>query len=62
MKQQDYDNYSIIDNFYLYVKDPNKAIYQYLIKTSEKNSVERLKNPKAFIKYLNKMQDVYTNT
>ena len=28
----DDDDYSVIDKIYLYVKDPNKAKYQYLIK------------------------------
>ena len=34
IKQQDND-YSIIDKIYLYVEDPYKAKYQYLIKNRE---------------------------
>ena len=36
IKQQDDDDYSIIDKTYLYVKDPNKAKHQYLVKKHEK--------------------------
>ena len=30
--KQDDDDQSIIDNIYLFVKDPNKVKYQYLVK------------------------------
>ena len=30
--KQDDDDLSIIDNIYLFVKDPNKVKYQYLVK------------------------------
>ena len=36
LKIQDDDTYSIIDKIYLYVKDPNEAKYQYVIKKHEK--------------------------
>ena len=32
IKKQDDDDYSVVDNIYLYVKDPDKAKYQYLSK------------------------------
>ena len=32
IKQQDDDNYSIIDKIYLYVKDPNEAKYGKMLK------------------------------
>ena len=56
MKQQDDDDYSIIDKFYLYVKGSYKAKYQYLNKKRENNG---LINVKAFIEYSNNMQDVF---
>ena len=31
IKQQDGDNYNVIDKIYLYVKDPFETKYQYLI-------------------------------
>ena len=36
IKQQDKDDYSIIDKIYLYVKDPHDAKYQYLTKNMKK--------------------------
>ena len=35
IKEQDDDNYFIIDKIYLYVKDPYERKFQYLIKKSE---------------------------
>ena len=37
IKQQNDNDYNIIDKIYLYVKDPNEAKYQYLIKDTRKN-------------------------
>ena len=54
IKQQNDDDY-IIDIF-LYVKDPNEAQYQYLIK---KNLKKWSWDPKAFTDYSNNIQDVY---
>ena len=51
-KQQD-DDYSVIDKIYLYIKDPNEAKYQYLIKNCEKSGFENLKDLKALIEYPN---------
>ena len=61
IKQQDDDDYSIIDKIYLYVQDPYEAKYQYLIKKRENNGLKNLKHLKAFIEYPNNMQDVYKN-
>ena len=61
IKQQDGDDYSIIDKINLYVKDPNEGKYQYLIKKREKNGLKNLKGSKAFTEYPNTMQDVYKN-
>ena len=65
IKKQKDDDYSIIDKGSLYVKDPYEAIfyisYQYLIKKHEKSGLESVKDSKAFIEYLNKMQDFYKN-
>ena len=44
---------------YLYAKDPYEAKYQYLIKKHEKLGLDHFKDPKAFMEYLNDMQDVY---
>ena len=40
IKQQDDDDYSVIDKIYLCVNDPNEAKYQYLIKKREKIGLE----------------------
>ena len=42
IKQQDDDGYSVIDKIFLYVKDPNEAKYQYLIKKRENSGLENL--------------------
>ena len=56
------DGYSIIDQIYLYVRDPNKAKYQCIIKKhKKKNGHENLKNLIAFIENSNKLQDVSKN-
>ena len=52
IKQQDDDNYRIIDKFYLCVKDPYEAKYQYLKEKREKNGLE---NPRAFTEYPRKL-------
>ena len=48
----------VIDKIYLYVKDPNQANYQYLIKKRESSSLE---DPKTIIEYSNNMKEVYKN-
>ena len=50
-----------IDKIYLHAKDPYEAKYQYLINKREKVGLDQLKDPKAFMEYLNDMQDVYKN-
>ena len=47
---------------YLHGKDPYEAKYQYLIKKREKIGLNHFKDPRAFIEYLNDMQDVHKNT
>ena len=42
----------IIDKIYLYVKHPNTARYQYVIKECENDGLESLKNRKALIECL----------
>ena len=54
-------NQSDIDKIYLYAKDRYKAKYQYLINKHEKIGLDHFKDPKAFMKYSNDMQDVYKN-
>ena len=48
-----------IDKIYLYVKDPFKSKYQLLINGREKVEIENLKNPKAFIDFSQRIDDVY---
>ena len=50
IKQQDDNDYCIIDKIYLYVKDPYEVKYQYL-KKRKNNGLKNLKDPKAFIEY-----------
>ena len=50
-----------IDKISLYGKDPFKSKYQLLINGSEKEGINELKNPKAFIDYSQTIDDVYEN-
>ena len=50
-----------IDKIYLYIIDPFKSNYQLLINGREKVRIEILKNPNAFIDYLQTIDDVYEN-
>ena len=50
-----------IDKIYLYVKDPFESKYQLLINGREKVKIKNLKNPKAFIDYSQRIDDVYDN-
>ena len=52
---------NVIDKIYLYAKDPYESKYQYLINKREKVDWKHCDGPKAFIEYLNDMQDVYKN-
>ena len=49
----------LLIKIYLYVKDPYEAKYQYLIKKLENIHLKKLNDLKAFIEYLNDMQDDY---
>ena len=53
------NNQSDIDKIYLYVRDRYEAKYQYLIKKREKVGLNNFDDHKAFITYLNDMQNVY---
>ena len=55
------DNQTDIDKIYLYAKDPYEAKYQYLINKGKKLGFYHLDDPKAFMEYLNDMQDFYKN-
>ena len=59
IKQQSYDDYSITDKIYLYVKDLFEVKYQYLIKKRKNIGLKKLKHLKALIEFLNNIQDVY---
>ena len=49
-----------IDHIYLYARDLSEPKY-YLIKKHEDAGIKHLKNPNAFIKCSNTMDDVYEN-
>ena len=55
------NNQPDINKTYLYVKDPYKAKYQYLINKRENVGSDHYDDPKAFMEYSNDMQDVYKN-
>ena len=55
------NNQPDVNKIYLYAKDPYEAKYQYLINKREKVGLGHFKDPKAFIKHSNDMQDVYKN-
>ena len=55
------NNQPDIDKIYLYAKDLYEAKYQFLIKKRESTGLKHFNYPKAFITYLNDMQDVYKN-
>ena len=61
MKQQNDDNYTIIEKIYLYVQDQYEAKHQYLIKKTWKNGLENLKDSNIFIEYLNNISDMVSN-
>ena len=46
---------------YLYVKDPFESKYQLLLNRREKVGITELKNPKVFIDYSQKVDNVYEN-
>ena len=50
-----------IDKIQIYVKYPIESGYQLLINQREKVGLENLKNPKAFIDYLQTIDGVYEN-
>ena len=50
-----------IDKIYLYVKDLNEAIYQFLIKKREDVGTKYFNDSKAFTEYSNNMDDIYKN-
>ena len=52
---------SDIDKVYLFAKDPHKAKYQFLINKRKSTSLRHFNDSKAFIEYLNDMDDVYKN-
>ena len=55
------NNHPDIDKRYLYAKDPYEAKYQYLINKREKVGLDHFNDPRAFIEYLNDIQEVYKN-
>ena len=55
------NNQPDIDKTYVYAKDPYEGKYYYLINKREKVGLDYFNDPKAFMDYSNKMQDVYKN-
>ena len=56
-----FNKYIDIDKIYLYAIDIYEAKYQYLITKRKKVGLDPFKDPKAFMKYSNDMEDVYKN-
>ena len=52
------NNLQPIDKIYLYAKDIQKPKYEYLINKREQAGIKNLDDPKAFIEYLDDMNDV----
>ena len=52
------DTYEVV---YLYAKDPHEAKYQFLIIKRESTGFKHLNDPKGFIEYSNKIDDIYKN-
>ena len=50
-----------IDKIYLYAKDPYEVKYQFLINKRERIGLKHFNGSKAFIEYLNDMDDIYKN-
>ena len=55
------ENQPDTDKRYLYVKDPYKTKYQYLINKREGVGIDHFNNPKAFIECSDDIRDVYKN-
>ena len=47
------------DEIYLYAKDPYEAKYQFLINKRESTDINNFNDFKAFIEYLNDMNDIH---
>ena len=56
IKEQDSDN--LIEKIYLYAKDLHEPKYQFLIRKHENVGIKHLNDSKAFIEYLQYMDDV----
>ena len=52
------NNFHPIDKIYLYAKDTDEKIYQYLINKREQAGIKNLNDPQAFIEYSSDMNDV----
>ena len=55
------NNLHPIDRIYLYAKDIHEPKYEYLINKREQAGIKNLDDPKAFIEYLDDMDDVLDN-
>ena len=55
------NNQLVIDQIYLYAKDPHEAKYQYLINKREKVRLDHFDDHKTFMEYSNDMQDIHKN-
>ena len=51
----------MVSFFFLHVKDPYEAKYQFLINKSENTGIRYLYDSKTFIEYLNDMDDIFKN-
>ena len=55
------NNIHPIDKIYLYTKDTDKKMYQFLTKKREQAGLQNLNDPHAFIEYSNDMDDLFDN-
>ena len=51
IKRQDNDRQDVIDKMYFYVKDPNEAKYQHLIRKQEILFLDCYEEPESLIEY-----------
>ena len=59
IKKQDDDNYSFINEVYLYVKDPNETKYQVLVNKRENADINHCNYSEALTEYSDKMDYTY---
>ena len=54
-------HHSVIDEIYLYARDPYEAKYQLLINKPEGADIKHFDDSEAFVEYSNDMDNIYKN-